>query len=146
MPLTTTQTQVLASHLAALRSSLEPNRPSDRITPFTPTDVLTSMVLELGPAALPMICECICCNPIQAEQIDKSTRDCICDLCDQCTCELEICIKAETAPGRIFNGLIAKLLKQLWPILVKIFMDFLEEENTSKRSSLEFSLQLPSKQ
>ena len=140
MPLTSTQTQILSSHLAALRSSLEHDVPSVKTAPFTPGDVLTSMVLELGPAAIPLICDCIGRNPIHATQIDRSSRDCICDLCDQCTYELDNCIRAETPPGRIFQGLIAKLLKQLWPILIKIFTDFLQEENASKRESLKFSL------
>ncbi len=133
MPLTTTQTQVLTSHLAALRHSLKSGGPPGKAAKFTPTDVLSSMVLELGHAAIPMMCDCICCNPIDKTQIDAATCDCICDLCDKCICELDNCIGAEIPPGRIFQGLIAKLLKELWPILVKIFLDFLQEEKTPER-------------
>jgi len=92
------------------------------------------MVLELGPGTIPLICECICNNPIDTRQIDRKTLICICDLCDQCICELDNCIGAEVPPGRIFLDLIAKLLKKLWPILIEIFRDFLQEENPPKQT------------
>ncbi len=134
MPLTTTQTQVMASHLAALRHSFRPDGPPDKTAKFTPTDVLASMVLELGPAIIPLMCDCICCNPIDVTQIHSGKINEICVLCDECICELENCIGEEVPPGRIFQGLIAKLLKEMWPMIVKIFMDFLKERDTTKQT------------
>ncbi len=134
MPLSTTQTQVMASHLAALSHSLTSVGSPDGPAKFTPNDVLASMVLELGPAIIPLMCDCICCNPINVTQINTNTIRKICILCDECICELDNCIGSETAPGRIFQGLIAKLLKEMWPMIVKIFMDFLKERDTTIRT------------
>jgi len=133
MPLTTTQTQVMASHLAALRHALKPGGPPAEAANFSPNDVLSSMVLELGPGVIPLICDHIQQNPTDATQVDAATRGRICDTCDACITELDNCIGAEIPPGRIFQDLIAKLLKELWPILIKIFFDFFQEGKITQR-------------
>ncbi len=133
MPLTTTQTQILGSHLAALSYALKPKHPSEKLAEFTPNEVLSSMVLELGPAATPLLRTVILENTIDPRHMDEDTLHCICDLCDKCTAELDNCICEETPPGLIFQGLFIKLLEKLLPILIEIFRDFFKGNNSTKR-------------
>ncbi len=134
MTLTVIQTQVLSSHLAALGHSLSQRQPSDEAPKFTPNQVLSSLVLELGPTALPMICESINTNAIELKQFTTTQLQCICDLCEECICELDNCIASDIPPGRIFQGLIARLIKELWPMFIQIFIDFLQENKPTQRS------------
>ncbi len=133
MPLTTTQTQILGSHLAALSYALKPKHPSEKLAPFTPNEVLSSMVLELGPATTPLLRTIILENTIDPRQINEDTLHCICDLCDKCTAELDNCICSNTPPGQIFQGLFIKLLRKLIPILIDMFRDFFKEDKPTKQ-------------
>ncbi len=127
MPLTVTQSKVLASHLSALRYSISHDRTPKQEPDFSPNDVISSLVLELGPHISPLLSEAINHGkPLDAELTSKQ-YDAICDAIDKAEDELQNCIYAETPPGRSFREIIAALLEQLMPILIQIIIGFLLE-------------------
>ncbi len=127
MPLTVTQAKVFASHLNALRYSLTEGLPQSQPADFTPNDVISSLVLELGPHISPLLSEAIAKGyEITPKFTGKQFED-ICETIYKAEEELKDCIDADIPPGRNFREIIAALLEQLMPLLIKIIISFLLE-------------------
>ncbi len=127
MPLTVTQAKVLASHLSALRYSLTGGTSPEHPPEFSPNEVISSLILELGPHISPLLSEAITKGCKIDPQLTGKQFNNICDAIDKAEDELQNCIDAETPPGRSFREIIAALLEQLMPILIQIIIGFLLE-------------------
>ncbi len=130
MPLTVTQTKVLASHFSALRYSLTPRQEKDGPPEFGANDVIGSMILELGPHLSPLLSEAIIAEKDILKKLDPKIHDTICETIDNIEDELQDCIDADIPPSRRFREIIAALLEQLMPMLIQIVIGFLLEPDT----------------
>ncbi len=127
MPLTVTQAKVLASHLSALRYSLTGGLPQAEPPEFSPNDVISSLILELGPHVSPLLSEAILKGSGINPQLTGKQFDIFCDAIDAAEDDLQNCIDADISPGASFREIIAKLLEQLMPMLIQIVIGFLLE-------------------
>ena len=127
MPLSVTQTQVLAAHLTGLHQTINPESQSTNQPDFTIEQVLASMCQELGPFVLPMIANAIKNGNLFTSQLRPTQTESMLTLLDEAEADLETSLAEETAPGRSFLEIIAQLLEQLGPLLIQILIGFLRE-------------------
>ncbi len=127
MPLTVTQTKVLASHLSALRYCLTARIPDEGPPEFGPNEVIGSLILELGPHVAPLVSEAITADKTLMEKLPAKQWNTFIETIDKAEDELQTCIDAEIPPGRSFREIIAALLEQLMPLLIQIIIGFLLE-------------------
>ncbi len=139
MPLTTTQTKILASHLTALRYSLSGNQDELSHPDFGPHDVMGSLILELGPHISPLLSQAITADKNLLEKFNPKQINGIIDKIDTAEDVLQDCIDANIPPGKGFREIIAALLEQLMPILIQIIIGFLLEPETKPPGRINFN-------
>jgi len=128
MSITSTQAQVFASHLAALRHSLNKGEPIDGAEVFDPGEVLASLTFELGPFVSPMLAESINQSNFKCDCIPADSLDTICESIDRCEDVLLASVESGIPPEKSFREIIAKLLEQLGPFMIQALIVFLMKE------------------
>jgi len=132
MPLTVTQTQVLNSHLAAFTRAINPPDPKIDHPGFEATDVMGSLVYELGPFVGPMLADLITSKHLDQTKIEPKQLERIYDLIDRAENELQTCLENQCPPSQSFKEIIIALLEQFGPILLQILISFLMEPEPKK--------------
>ena len=139
MSLTAMQTQILLSHLSALRAAITQENFPDSGQKITVQEVCGSLVNELG-HTLPTILVAAIAHAKPARlAISATAYENLLDLLDQAEDQLNMDIDSDTPPAGKFRDILAKLFEELAPIILQILLGFLTEPDAKKTKSLKLS-------
>jgi len=127
MPLTPTQTQILKSHIVALRAASAASAASKDLPEFTPKEVVASMCYELGPFIMPIIADRInhIANPPQPPNI--AALEAMLTTLDTLEDELMACKDGQNLPTRRWKEIIAQLFDKFGPYIIELLISVLLE-------------------
>lgn len=122
MPLTVTQAKILSAHLSQLSKSLNVNGDASDVEKFNSSEIIGSLIYELGPFILPGLSNAISnySNLFDLAPVSQWTK--ISGLCASAAEELDVSIDTQVLPGRSFREIIAALLEEIAPILIQILI------------------------
>ena len=135
MPLTVTQANILKMHLDQFSKILSHEGLEQVADNFTFSEVISSLIYELGPFIVPDLSNEIARNKVNAFDLPAEQRQKLRGLVDSAREELQTSLDTRILPGRSFREIIAEIIRQFSPLIIDALINILlepDDEGTEK--------------
>lgn len=127
MPLTVTQAHILKAHLDQLSQILGNEGFKQVADNFTFSEVISSLIYELGPFIVPDLSNEIARNKVNVFDLQAEQRQKLRGLVDSALEELQTSLDTRILPGRSFREIIAEIIRQFSPLIIDALVNILLE-------------------
>jgi len=135
MPLTVTQANILKMHLDQFSKILSHEGLEQVADNFTFSEVLSTLIYELGPFIVPDLSNEIARNKVNVFDLPAEQRQKLRGLVDSAREELQTSLDTRILPGRSFREIIAEIIRQFSPLIIDALINILlepDDEGTEK--------------
>ena len=135
MPLTVTQANILKMHLDQFSKILSHEGLEQVADNFTFSEVISSLIYELGPFIVPDLSNEIARNKVNVFDLPAEQRQKLRGLVDSAREELQTSLDTRILPGRSFREIIAEIIRQFSPLIIDALINILlepDDEGTEK--------------
>lgn len=132
MPLTVTQANILKMHLDQFSKILSHEGLEQVADNFTFSEVLSTLIYELGPFIVPDLSNEIARNKVNVFDLPAEQRQKLRGLVDSAREELQTSLDTRILPGRSFREIIAEIIRQFSPLIIDALINILLEPDDSE--------------
>ena len=135
MPLTVTQANILKMHLDQFSKILSHEGLEQVADNFTFSEVLSTLIYELGPFIVPDLSNEIARNKVNVFDLPAEQQQKLRGLVDSAREELQTSLDTRILPGRSFREIIAEIIRQFSPLIIDALINILlepDDEGTEK--------------